>query len=237
MIIGLSGRAGVGKTTLANIAEQNYNFRRTSFAASLKSEVIAWMAEEGFEFTRENFFLDDNHKNALFEVPAHLNIPPAFLVHVHNLHGTYMSYRKIMQYYSDKRKEETGNKDYFISKFLNTTDFSVDLIIDDVRYAREAALVKALGGLLIRINREKEPHIPGTHSSETDLDNFPHFDSVITKYPGITLENFTAICHEHLKLWTGALDDTRPETTYTGEAVGTVAYPTRFQLPTRHKHT
>ena len=53
-------------------------------------------------------------------------------------------------------------------------------IITDVRFECEAEEIKKRGGLLIRINRPSIERKMHEHESETALDNYAHFDEVIT---------------------------------------------------------
>ena len=56
MRIGLVGKAGVGKTTIANILVEKYGFVRLSFAAKLK-EVAAEILGRPIDKTRDRLFL------------------------------------------------------------------------------------------------------------------------------------------------------------------------------------
>jgi hypothetical protein len=122
------------------------------------------------------------------------------------LHQATITYRKAMQWYGDQTR--ASNKDYWLQKFMDNTDFSENVIVDDVRYPNEAALIHALGGVLVRINWPTVTK-KDNHKTETLLDHFPLFDSVIDKEHGLSLADYKAICREHLALWTGALDDPR----------------------------
>jgi hypothetical protein len=140
-----------------------------------------------------------------------------------------------MQWYGDLKRKD--NKDYWLQRFMATTDFSENVIVDDVRYTNEAALIHALGGLLVRINWPTRTG-KSTHPSETALDNFPIFDSVINKEHGLSLDNFIAICREHLYLWTGALDETGGNSdSVTGATVTTLSHAKRIPLQRYTKDT
>ena len=62
-------------------------------------------------------------------------------------------------------------KDY---KLQDTISYKYPIwIITDVRFKNEANEIKKRGGILIRLNRGK---CDCDHPSETDLDEYPHFD-------------------------------------------------------------
>jgi hypothetical protein len=209
MIIGISGKAGTGKTTLGKIAAEEFGFIRVSFGSLLKDELINYMDEHNFVFNPMYFFETTREKNVLIPISRNISDDDLasmmpFAVHSPTCHTLSISYRSLMQWYGDRTR--AINKDYWLQRFMDTTDFSEDIIIDDVRFTHEAALIHALGGILVRINW---PTMTGnsTHISETNLDKFPIFNSVIDKDHGLSLAEFTKICRDHLKLWTGALDE------------------------------
>ena len=119
---------------------------------------------------------------------------------------------------------------------MDTTDFSEDVIVDDVRYRNEAALIHALGGILVRINWPTKRFL-STHPSETDLDDFPLFDSVIDKDHDISLTDFRSVCYDHIALWTGALDEHRPEEVISRTPTAIVSYGTGIPLRRYTKDT
>lgn len=56
------------------------------------------------------------------------------------------------------------------------------IVITDLRFKNEAEWVRTNGGYVIRVNRpdaEPTPETLASHVSETDLDDWPHFDAII----------------------------------------------------------
>jgi len=205
MIIGISGRAGVGKSTLAEVAVEKYNFVRVSFASLLKEELITWLHEREYDFNPEAFYGDDSEKQCMVILPETHELPSSIVTFNPIYHTHMVSYRQLMQWFGDKRKVD--NPDYWLQRLMETVDFSVDIIIDDVRFVNEAALIQALGGIIVRINWPARL-TNSTHLSETQMDNFPTFDSVITKDDNISLLEFHDVCIDHLNLWLGRMDET-----------------------------
>lgn len=215
MIIGVSGKAGVGKTTLAEIAAVEFDFTRVSFGSLLKSDLIKWMEDRNFVFNPDYFYQTAREKSITIPLPTgtiskeDLDTMTDFIVFHPTCHYASISYRALMQWYGDKTKAD--NPDYWLQRFMDETDFSEDIIIDDVRFTSEAALIHALGGLLVRINWPTRTG-NSVHHSETNLDNFPIFDSIIDKEHGLSLDDFMVVCREHMKLFTGAFDESVPPT-------------------------
>jgi hypothetical protein len=212
MIIGISGKAGVGKTTLALVAEAKYDFTIVSFASLLKEELKVLLDTHGIMYRHENFHGTAVDKQALATIDTELftiepfkHIPTGLIIYSPISHTHHITYRALMQWYGAHKRQV--NKDFWLQKFLDNTDFSQDIIVDDVRYRNEAALIKVLGGTLVRIEWS-DKFSTDTHPSETELDKFPSFDCTIVKEHNVSLPYFHEICCSHLDLLTGALDDT-----------------------------
>jgi hypothetical protein len=155
MYIGISGRIGVGKTTVARMLLARFpHYRRKGFGDFLKEEVA-----KRFNFPLEYCY---ERKN---EVVLHPDLP-----------NGAMSVRRILQWWGDKRRQE--NKLYLVNKMRQFLDKHDKVIIDDIRFPEEAGLIRNYGGVLIRIH----PY-PGYkyteqsyHISETALDDYHGWD-------------------------------------------------------------
>ena len=167
MIIGISGKMATGKTTLADILAKTLKGHRISFADALRTEVADTFC-----------------------------IPPGWLTNRHykdtqqlKLGLRVMTIREILQWWGQIRRE--GDPNYWVRVALGSVikNGPDTVIFDDVRYQNEAAAIRERGGMLVRL----EPY-PGwlhsatgaSHSSETDLDGYQHFDFVFTpRYGGL----------------------------------------------------
>lgn len=142
MIIGLSGKVGTGKDTVANIIKDNYsNFKTVAFADKLKDITCKLLSidRETIEcYKREPIFISG------FTIRTWL--------------------QRIGQLFRDE-----VNSEFWINKVINIQN---DVIITDVRYLNEAEVIRKKGGILIRINRNINIDEHGTHPSEIELDDY-----------------------------------------------------------------
>ena len=169
-IIGISGKAGVGKTTTANHLLDAYggNTIKLSFADALKREV----AEE-YGFPLEWCYTEEG-KNTKIRV---LTYPST----------TFATVRKLLQEYG-QNKRHTAGRDYWVNIIRHSLLTAAACgktvaIIDDVRQENEAEFIKEHGGLLVRIQMAGQVDAVGQscgHISETALDTYHHFDAVFS---------------------------------------------------------
>jgi len=193
LIIGFSGKKRVGKDTAADIAVENHNFEKGSFAAPIKT------------VAREVFLLNDQQLYG-------------DLKEVEDPHWG-MSPREIMQKVGTDFARTVYHEDLWIDNFkkrMEKTDKD-RIVISDVRFPNEVYAIQALGGLVIRIRRPGvEPYVNsvlrwacqtfpslsdylGTkyHQSETALDNFDDFDLTIVNDSG--LEDFKFVVNKIIR--------------------------------------
>lgn len=170
-IIGISGKIGCGKTTLAKYIAVRAQVKmavRLSFGDLIKRECAAYF---GFPvawcYTQEGKEKALPHSNV---VGRHTDLRPP------------MTVRQALQWYgTDFRRAQ--DPAYWLKALRSMIDAyaqhavggSVLIVIDDVRMPDEAALVLELGGKLVRL----DPYpgwAPGEHAghiTETALDTWP----------------------------------------------------------------
>lgn len=182
LILGISGKAGVGKTTLANHLCTMDVSRKMSFADALRDEVC-----NNFDLKRE-----DTH-----------NKDTSYL-----LAGREMSMRQILQWWGETMRR--ANPDYWANiakeKLIDAKYEGFDgvVIFDDVRYLNEVKAIRSMDvigceTIIVRIfpypEWEAGPH--GNHVSETQLDFYEGWDGVFSPAYGSLLDT----AQEVRKLW------------------------------------
>lgn len=158
MLIGLSGKAGSGKTAVTNYLT-TMGFGTRKFAGPLKSMLWDLLGSQGVEPEDTHRFLEGDLK----EVPTDL------------LGGK--SPRHAMQTLGTEWGRGQLHEDFWVEAALRNLDLDVledparDLIFDDVRFPNEALAIRNRGGIVVNIIREDAPQV-GLHLSEDALMDF-----------------------------------------------------------------
>lgn len=168
-ILGISGKRGVGKTTLANHLAKKFGFVRVSFA-----EDIRRMARMLFPDLTEAHFTDPKLKEKPFM--DYEWTPRELLLHL----GEFMRFH---------------DKDYWLKLGLaKCKDPKKVYIFDDLRFLNEVAALRQVGAKIIRVNRFESQNPYGKNldiPSETELDN-ETFDLVIESCWNTSLKQLQA---------------------------------------------
>lgn len=164
--IALCGAAGAGKDTVADILPA----RKLAFADALYREVAeAWGVEQHVLRCRETKELEAPNLSV-----AHCKDMEFRTNCWRDFHNRPRSPRQILQWWGDYRRAQ--DPDYFV----NLTRDAVGLlladghavVITDVRFPNEAALVRQLGGQLWQIRRPGYEAGCTGHASDTDGSEF-----------------------------------------------------------------
>lgn len=162
-IIGLSGKRGVGKTTMANYLHDVYKFKRISFADRLK------------EVAKELMPFQDVHLSTKGKEKPFNNYdwtPREFLIQL----------GQFMRYYDKNYWVRSSGIDNAVGR----------IVIDDVRFPNEVEYLKSLGAKIVRIKRFEKLNVYGKElddPSETSLDNFTGFDFIVEDCVNVTLKD------------------------------------------------
>jgi hypothetical protein len=180
MLIGITGRAGSGKDTAADVLCKDFNFVNISLADPLKRFLA-----ETFEFSTEQLWGPSENRNVpdarwprpsgdVFLTPRHAlqQLGTEFGRSCSNL--VWVKY--LLRVYE---KLCTGN--YYYDPVQGLRHFvgnswargKQDVVVSDVRYRSEAACIRGAGGLIWRVRRAAAPTLPveqSVHSSETEQD-------------------------------------------------------------------
>jgi len=168
VIVGLSGLKGSGKDTVCQI-----------------------LLEE-----LEEFF----PKRIAFADALKAEVAKACGVTVEAINAYKEVYRPILQWWgTDFRRQHCCNNNYWVDKVRDKIDdlcLTGVVIITDVRFLNEVALIREYGGELWRIIRSNQYNADDHHRSETELANYQRFDRVIINAD--TLERLKEVVRTNL---------------------------------------
>lgn len=160
MIIGISGKIGSGKDTVAGIIIDNKpKYTRKAFGDKLKKAVaLLTGAPENLMYTQEG-------KEVY-------------------LSGWDMTVGQFQQKLGTEAMRDVIHKDGWVLALMSDYIEDYNWIISDVRFKNEAEAIREKGGLLIRVNGDPAKVRANstrdmTHQSEVDLDDWEDWDAVI----------------------------------------------------------
>ena len=146
MIIGICGLIGSGKDTIADYLTNFHEFRRESFANSLKDAVA-------YVFGWDRTMLEGRTKSAR---EWREKVDPWW---ANRLGMPHLTPRWILQYWGTEVCRVGFHDDMWIAslenKLRNSND---DVVISDCRFPNEIKALRAQGGLIINVHRGIQPH-------------------------------------------------------------------------------
>lgn len=166
-IIGLTGRAGAGKDTVADIIQSVAIVQRFAFADLLRFE-----AADAWGIDPRLFQCRDLRETPLEQLALRRCTDPAFVHFAWEL-STFgpLKPRTVMQRWGDFRR--AADEHYFLISASSMLGLAHErgadaLLATDVRYPNEARWITLRGGVLWRVHRPGLAPI-GSHSSEVAL--------------------------------------------------------------------
>ena len=201
IIIGLTGPAGSGKDTVADLLVTHCGFHKMAFADALKAEVCEAFGVEPLYLTHR-----DTKEHAMSCLALARCNDQSFIdciVAMHWASNTLIdpnaprSPRQIMQWWgTDYRRKQWPN--YWVSQLTHDLCWpwhgrqSTHMVITDLRFNNEADMVTRHGGTIWQITRPGCGVAPGAHVSETTGEAFA---------PSAVLHNTHDIAHlQHVVL-------------------------------------
>jgi hypothetical protein len=152
-LIGLSGAAGSGKSTAAQYLHDAHRYQRKRFAQPLKDALRRIL---------QSAMLDDQIIERMIE--GDLKEVPATVL-------LGKTPRKAMQTLGTEWGRNCIGGDFWVNLMRHALDTSKRgslIVIEDVRFDNEAALIRAYGGKIIRMGGRGG--ITGTHASESGVE-------------------------------------------------------------------
>jgi len=144
-IIGICGFMGSGKDTIADYLVNNHEYRRESFANSLKDTVASM-----FNWDRD--MLEGRSKSSR-EWREQVDAWWADRLGIPNL-----TPRWVLQYFGTDVVRQQFHDDMWIASLENRLAKSTDdIVITDCRFPNELKAIRQAGGMVIRVKRGPEP--------------------------------------------------------------------------------
>lgn len=186
-LIGLTGRKGAGKDTVAAVLFER-GFANLKFAGALKAMIAELLRYQG----ADEATIDRMIEGDLKEVPTDL------------LAGK--TPRWAMQSLGTEWGRDLIGENLWVDATMNKAATLPQVVITDVRFPNECAAVQEAGGRMIRINPVGSGCTTDIHESEAHIDRLPvdaAFDNDKSLGIAVGREKFTrflAACEEH---WEG----------------------------------
>lgn len=190
-LIGLAGKKGAGKDTIADVFVKREKFKRVALAEPLK-ELIVKVFGVPLEYLNDRklkegdlpelISIDYSHLDKIRDIVEN---EWGFVISrdqreaIENFHGEEIyAVRELMQLVgTDILRKNVRDDIWVVLLFSRIKELGCDVVVSDVRFSNERKALKAAGAELILIKRgydSKDQHI-----SENDLGNESEYDVVI----------------------------------------------------------
>lgn len=172
-IIGLVGRAGAGKDTVASILSESHGHIRVAFADALRIEVAN-------AFKIDPRMMDDRFQKE--RVSDRITIArcddQAFIARMkelgHDIHQ-HRSPRQILRWWGTEYRRQVCTDKYWLERMQDSIDSLMrtgtrKIVITDVRFINEAEFINSLFGQIWRVTRTSADSVEADHPSESEQD-------------------------------------------------------------------
>lgn len=151
LVVGITGLAGSGKSTAAQVLKIEHGFERIPMAAILKGML------------REFGLTHDEVDGCKKESPCDLLLGK--------------TPRQVMQWMGTELFRNKVGEDVWVNAWKNRVTGLARVVCEDIRFPNEAKAVRDMGGVIVRLRRSGEGAITGaTHASENPDAIVPDFD-------------------------------------------------------------
>ena len=202
LTIALSGKAGVGKDVFADVAVNEFGFKKVSLASSLKDEVSDFLNKFGIKYEERNLYGTQQDKEEIISFPPFFDF--SSMVEEYRFlerRCRNLTFRLLLQLWgSEYRRNESDS--YWIDKYHEKTKDIPLVICSDLRFINEYNYFKSIHALCIRIEREDSfKSASSNHISETeldDIDNWYYFienNSTLEDYKDVVRFTIKNICN------------------------------------------
>jgi len=141
MILGLTGRAGAGKSTVAEYLNREYGLDVKSFAAPLYASACALL-----DCTVDELKTWKNDPAFRIELNT---VPDLDTTLIHKS----MTVRTFLQRYGTEAHRDVFGADFWAERPWRDWHGQVDWVFEDVRFNNEADAIREHGGTIVRIDR------------------------------------------------------------------------------------
>ena len=168
IVIGLGHKIRTGKDTAAKALVRELGFTQASFANALKQEIIDTIPRTLLAYAEEHFSgeeYDSRDRADQINDLIYTNRTP-------------VTRALLQEWGTELRRSE--DEDYWVKKLekqIIAGDYGNRVVITDMRFPNEAAMVRRLRGKTVRIDRPGMPQL--NHPSETSLDDYQGWDACI----------------------------------------------------------
>lgn len=187
MIIGISGKIGSGKDTVAGILQElEPSFQNKKYAGKLKQIAGILLGVDPAKFEDQEYKKQQLGKEwkYWFDLKRDEVADPEemanYFLNVNQDLGRFIelkppTVRIFLQRLGTEAMRQRIHTDVWVNALFSDYTPDQNWVITDVRFENEAQRIKEMGGTLIRINRDTGSN-SGAHPSETALDNYEGFD-------------------------------------------------------------
>lgn len=172
-VIGITGRAGAGKDTCAEILVNSHAFATVAFADALRRELVQAFGVD------IRLFTDRSTKNVPTDaLSLGRACEPRFIDLMRALDHDIIrprSPRDVMRLWGTAYRRAVDGENYWLARLHEAVEQLQRegwrrIAISDIRYPNEAAFSRELGASIWRIHRRIADDIPADHDSESQID-------------------------------------------------------------------